>query len=108
MEDTRGNCSLWYLFLFYVNFMFIEGEVIMTADDVLNNLLELIGKPFDYDDVVCAFEDYEENGECSVYVGESCNDGYSYIAYIDEVNSTQFLFKTDDNDVIKAVYMKGR
>ena len=27
----------------------------MTADDVLNNLLELIGKPFDYDDVVCAF-----------------------------------------------------
>ena len=49
----------------------------MTADDVLNNLLELIGKPFDYDDVVCAFEDYEENGECSVYVGESCNDGYS-------------------------------
>lgn len=44
--------------------MFIEGEVIMTADDVLNNLLELIGKPFDYDDVVCAFEDYEENGEC--------------------------------------------
>ena len=73
----------------------------MTADDVFNNLLELIGKPFDYDDVVCAFEDYEENGECS-------NDGYSYIAYIDEVNSTQFLFKTDDNDVIKAVYMKGR
>ena len=57
------------------------------------------------DDVVCAFE---ENGEYSVYVGESCNDGYSYIAYIDEVNSTQFLFKTDDNDVIKAVYMKGR
>ena len=86
-------------------FMFIEGEVIMTADDVLNNLLELIGKPFDYDDVVCAFE---ENGECSVYVGESCNDGYSYIAYIDEVNSTQFLFKVDENDVIKAVYMKGR
>lgn len=71
--------------------MFIEGEVIMTADDV-----------------VCAFEDYEENGECSVYVGESCNDGYSYIAYIDEVNSTQFLFKADENDVIKAVYMKGR
>lgn len=88
--------------------MFIEGKVIMTADDVLNNLLELIGKPFDYDDVVCAFEDYEENGECSVYVGESCNDGYSYIAYIDEVNSTQFLFKADENDVIKAVYMKGR
>lgn len=43
-----------------------------------------------------------------MYVGESCNDGYSYIAYIDEVNSTQFLFKADENDVIKAVYMKGR
>ena len=32
----------------------------MAADDVLNNLLELIGKPFDYDDVVCAFEDYRK------------------------------------------------
>lgn len=28
--------------------------------------------------------------------------------FIDEVNSTQFLFKADENDVIKAVYMKGR
>ena len=80
----------------------------MKAEDVLNNLKTLVGKEFSYEDIICAFEDYEENGECSVYVGESCNDGYSYIAYIDEVNSTQFLFKADENDVIKAVYMKGR
>lgn len=76
----------------------------MTANDVLNNLKELIGKSFDYDDVICAFSDYEENGEDSVYVGESNNDGYDYIAYIDKVDSTQFLLKTDVNDVIIGVY----
>lgn len=80
----------------------------MTADDVLNNLKELTGKTFDYDDIICAFENFEENGESSVYVGDSHNDEYDYIAYIDEVNSTQFLFRTDDNDVIKDVYMRGR
>lgn len=76
----------------------------MTADNVLDNLKDLVGKSFDYDEVVCAFENYEENGESYVYVGESNNNGYDYIAYIDQVNSTQFLIKTDVNDVITDVY----
>ena len=38
----------------------------MTANDVLNNLKELKGKTFDYDDIICAFENFEENGESSV------------------------------------------
>lgn len=76
----------------------------MTANNVLDNLKDLVGKSFDYDEVVCAFENYEENGESYVYVGESNNNGYDYIAYIDQVNSTQFLIKTDVNDVITDVY----
>lgn len=32
----------------------------MTADEVLKNLKAMIGKEIDFDDVVCAFEDFEE------------------------------------------------
>ena len=80
----------------------------MKAEDVLNNLKTLVGKEFSYEDIICAFEDYEENAENSVYVGESSNDGYDYIAYIDSNNSTEFLIVTDNNDVIKNVYMRKR
>lgn len=31
----------------------------MTADEVLKNLKAMIGKEIDFDDVVCAFEDFE-------------------------------------------------
>lgn len=48
----------------------------MTADEVLKNLKAMIGKEIDFDDVVCAFEDFEECGETNVYVGESNNNGY--------------------------------
>lgn len=34
----------------------------MTADEVLKNLKAMIGKEIDFDDVVCAFEDFEECG----------------------------------------------
>lgn len=40
----------------------------MKAEDVLNNLKTLVGKEFSYEDIICAFEDYEENAENSVYV----------------------------------------
>lgn len=74
-----------------------EIEKSTTKEDVLKNLQELIGTEFDADEVICAFEDFEEDGEDSVYVGESHNNGYDAIAYINTANSTQFLFKLDDN-----------
>ena len=54
----------------------------MTSDMVLNNLKQLIGNEFNEDDIICAFEDYEVDGESSVYVGDSDNIGYDKIAYI--------------------------
>ena len=39
----------------------------ITVENIEKNLKNLIGKPFNEDDVICAFEDYEENGESKVY-----------------------------------------
>lgn len=77
----------------------------MKADEVLKNLKAMIGKEIYFYDVVCAFEDFEEGGETNVYVGESNNNGYDYIAYIDAPESTQFLIKVNHEDVIEDVWM---
>ena len=77
----------------------------MTKEMVLKNLKELEGKEFDTDEVICAFEDFEEGGETSVYVGDSHNAGYDKIAYINTVDSTEFYFVLD-GDVIKEVWMR--
>lgn len=77
----------------------------MMAEEVLKNLQRLIGREFDADDVICAFEDFEEEGETEVYVGDSHNAGYEAIAYINSENSTQFIFALDENDIITEVTM---
>ena len=76
----------------------------MSNERVLENLKDLIGKEFDYDKVVCAFEDFEEEGVTGVHVGDSDNGGYDKIAYIKTKNSTQFLFKVTD-DTIEDVWI---
>lgn len=81
----------------------------ITVNDVLKNLKELIGQEFDEDEIIYAFEDLEEDGETEVYVGKSHNNGYDKIAYINSRNSTQFLFTTekneDDEEIITDVWM---
>lgn len=72
-------------------------------EDVLENLQKLIGEEFVEDDIICAFEDFEEFGESSVYIGDSNNAGYDKIAYIDAVGSTQFLFELDEDNCIEAI-----
>ena len=37
----------------------------MTAKQVLENLKKMTGNKFDYTDIICAFEDYEEKEDCS-------------------------------------------
>lgn len=76
----------------------------MTKQMVLENLTKLVGREFDADEVICAFEDFEEYGETEVIVSESSNDGYEYIAYVNAKGSTQFLFAADQDDVITAVW----
>lgn len=69
----------------------------MTRENVLENLKKLIGNVFDEDDIICAFEDFEEDGKTEVIVKCSENNGYDKIAYINSVDSTQFLFSTYKN-----------
>lgn len=78
----------------------------MTSDMVLNNLKQFIGKEFDEDDIICAFEDYEVDGETSVYVGDSDNNGYDKIAYINAEGSEQFLFTVNSENIIEDVWME--
>lgn len=78
----------------------------MTKQMVLENLTKLVGREFDADEVICAFEDFEEYGETEVIVSESSNDGYEYIAYVNAKGSTQFLFTADQDDVITAVWSR--
>lgn len=75
----------------------------MTVEKVLKNLENLIGTEFDADEIICAFEDFEEEGETEVIVKESENVGYDMIAYINSINSTQFLFNAS-NGIIKDVW----
>lgn len=75
----------------------------MTVEKVLKNLENLIGTEFDADEIICAFEDFEEEGETEVIVKESENVGYDMIAYINSINSTQFLFNVS-NGIIKDVW----
>ena len=72
---------------------------------VLNNLRQLIGNEFDEDDIICALEDYEVDGESSVYVGDSDNIGYDKIAYI-EGDTVQFLFELNSENIIEDVWME--
>lgn len=83
----------------------------MTNERVLKNLKCLIGKIFDADDIICAFEDFEEAGETDIVVKDSENNGYDKIAYINSINSTQFLFLTHtehEDEIIDDVLMEER
>lgn len=80
----------------------------MTKENVLENLKNLIGENFNAEEIICAFEDFEEEGETEVIVKDSENNGYDKIAYINSINSTQFLFLTyveDEEEIIDDVWM---
>lgn len=80
----------------------------MTKENVLENLKNLIGENFNTEEIIFAFEDFEEEGETEVIVKKSENNGYDKIAYINSINSTQFLFLThveDEEEIIDDVWI---
>lgn len=77
----------------------------MTKEKVLKNLQNLIGTEFDKNNIISAFEDFEENGKSEVYVGESYNTGYDHIAYINDKDATEFLFEVDFKNFITDVWI---
>lgn len=65
--------------------------------NTLTNLKYLIGEEFEkvVDDIICAFVE-----EGHVIVKDSEDNGYDKIAYIDSVDSTQYLFRLEDGKIV--------
>ena len=76
----------------------------MTKEKVLFNLKELVGMEFDENEIICAFEDFEEEDQTEVIVKKSENFGYDALTYINSENATKFLFRVI-NGIIKDVWM---
>lgn len=93
----------------------------MTKEQVLKNLEKFLGKVLyvgsemqnececvTCDDIICAFEDYEEFGESYVIIDnlDHYGDrGYTMSVYIDVKRATEFLFFLDTNYVITDIHM---
>ena len=84
----------------------------MNVKNVLENLENLIGKEFDDDEVICAFEDFEENGETEIIISES--EGYTsnfegygkctaWNAHINTEDSTDFIIWVSEDNIIARV-----
>ena len=78
----------------------------MTKEMVLKNLEALVGTEFDAEEVICAFEDFEESGETNIITEDSHNAGYDKIAYIDTKDATEFYFSLDEDGCIADVWMR--
>nr|DAH96370.1 MAG TPA: hypothetical protein [Caudoviricetes sp.] len=76
----------------------------MTKEMVLENLNKLVGNEFDEDEIICSFEDFEEDGETDILVSDSNNSGYDKIAYINVAGATEFYFSLSEG-MIKEVWM---
>ena len=82
--------------------MMIKYEDVLKFEDVLKNINNIkYDKNTFYDDVICAFEDYEINGETEVIVvKDDFNYNVDYQAYINEEGSPIALIRiVDDNEV---------
>lgn len=81
----------------------------MTAERVMENLKVLVGRKFNNDDIICAFEDDEENGETEVIINKtSVLPMKTYTAYINAVDSKEFLIIVNGENIIVDVYeVKG-
>lgn len=76
----------------------------MTKEMVLENLNKLVGNEFDEDEIICSFEDFEEDGETDILVSDSNDSGYDKIAYINVAGATEFYFSLSEG-MIKEVWM---
>lgn len=74
-----------------------------TVEQVLNNLKGLIGEEWSVDDVINCFEDCY--GDEPIFVWQSSNTGYDYIAYADLEDAEQFLITVNEDSTMKNVWI---
>ena len=82
----------------------IKYEDILKFEAVLKNINNIkYDKNTFYDDVICAFEDYEINGETEVIVvKDDFNYNVDYQAYINEEGSPIALIRIVDDNKVRA------
>lgn len=76
----------------------------ISLEKVQKNLEKLIGKTYSsldysesaYDDIVCAWEDYEFKGENQVIVSDDNSPSF-LSTYINDADSPMFILYTDDD-----------
>lgn len=75
----------------------------ITIEGVLENLEKMIGEEFDVNDIICAFEDYEEDGETEVIVSDLENGRGEYSVHINTLKGTEIIV-TVENGIITNIY----
>ena len=103
---VKKECEKYNKYSQYIKLEKNENKT--TKEDVLKELKALIGTEFDENEVICAFGDFEENGESQVLVedtSETCGNslGYDYSAYINTANAAEFIFWVNCDNVIEDV-----
>lgn len=71
----------------------------MTIEKIIENLKGLEVNEYFEENVICAFEDYECEGETDVIVSES---SVGYQAYVDHKDSPVILIEVENGIVIDA------
>lgn len=75
----------------------------ITIEEIEKNLLEMIGQEFDANDIICAFEDFnDENREEQIIVSEVEGKNYNYLTYA-EYHGPQFGIVVEDG-IIKNIW----
>lgn len=84
----------------------------INIEEVCKSLSKLIGEEFNEDEIICCFEDTEENIIVSKVEGKKTNvEGYGicqlYEVYVDSKSSVSFFIffiYVDDNNIIRFMY----
>lgn len=75
----------------------------ITVEEVEKNLIGMIGQEFNSDDIICAFEDFNDyDREEQIIVNEMEGKNYQYLAYA-EYQKPQFGIVVVDG-IIKDIY----
>ncbi|WP_047396454.1 hypothetical protein [Cetobacterium sp. ZOR0034] len=72
----------------------------ISFEGVINNLKELIGQKFDENDIIIAFEDYEENNETEVIISNLENGRGEYSAHINTEKGTEIIITVENGIII--------
>lgn len=85
--------------------MIEKEEILKTLEE---KYIGMNWDDIDHDEIICDFEDYEEDGETDVIISDKdyfTNAVFTVAAYINSMNSIQFIFWCRNN-IVESVLMQ--